>query len=164
MSESNPNAAPLPVQRRQHFRVRVCEGSLLRVRVWKLAPGAPLAAKPMPSQELKMQVREISIGGMSMTVKSRDGQAPLWEPRERLRVEIQHGEEEALVEGRLRLPDVLPPQDESFVAGVQFIIRQNDRAAFKAKARITAIVGLLQREELRFRSRAKAEKNPSENP
>jgi hypothetical protein len=155
MSESDPNAVPVPIQRRQHFRVRLCEDSLLRVRVWKLAPGTPLAAKPMPSQELKVQVREAGIGGLSVIVLGKEGQLPSVEMRERLRIEMQYGEEEALIEGRLRLPDVLPADDGSFMAGIQFITRLNDRAGFKAKARITAILGLLQREGLRFRSQAK---------
>ena len=149
-----PNPTPARVERRRHFRVTVADGSQLRVRVWRLAPGVPLAARPMPSQLLPVDVRQVSAEGMSITLRGKDGQPPTVTATDRLRVEVQYADRTALVEARLREPADRPTTDAPFPAGLRLHGRPTDHTHREALATLATIVGHLQRESLRARRTA----------
>ena len=150
-----PNATPAArVERRRHFRVTVPDGSPLRVRVWRLAPGVPLAVRPMPSQLLPVDVRQLSAEGLSITLRGKDGRPAPVTPTDRLRVEVQYADRTALVEARLRAPADRPADDSPFPAGLRLHGRPTDHAHREALMTLATIVGHLQRESLRARRAA----------
>jgi hypothetical protein len=149
----NP-ATPTGIERRRHFRVTVPDGSQLRVRVWRLAPGVPLAQRPMPSQLVPIDVRQVSAEGMTIALRGKDGHPAPVTATDRLRVEVQYADRTALVEARLRTPADRPADDTPFPAGLCLHGRPTDHAHREALADITAIVGHLQREALRARRSA----------
>ena len=143
-----------PAQRRRHFRVPVRPDSGLQVRAWKIAPGTPLSHRPMPSQELKLRVREVSEGGLTITLPS-PAQAtlkpPTVGPDDRLRIEIRQGTIELLIEGRLRAKPGQSKPDGTVETGIQFVNRQGDPAV----SILQTVVGILRRADIRA---ARAEK------
>ena len=142
-------------ERRRHFRVPVPENSQLRVRVWRLAPGVPLATRPMPSQLLPVDVRQLSAEGMTLSVRGgRDGQPTRVSATDRLRVEVQYADRTALVEARLREPADRPTTDAPFPAGLRLHGRPTDHTHREAMATVATIVAHLQREALRARRTA----------
>jgi hypothetical protein len=115
------------VQRRSDYRVRIPDDGSLSARVWRIAEKAQLDRVPPAAQEIKGVLRDMSVGGLGITVpletpaqqrkpedgsKPEDVQPPVAEqkpeklkllPDERLRVEIRCGEQEPLLlEGRVR--------------------------------------------------------------
>lgn len=151
---NQPAPAKPGTERRRHFRVSVPEASQLRVRVWRLPLGVPLSARPMPSQLLPVEVRQVSAEGMTIALRGKDGQPPRVTATDRLRVEVQYADRTALVEARLREPADRPTDDRSFPAGLRLHGRPTHHAHREALATIATIVGHVQRESLRARRTA----------
>jgi hypothetical protein len=152
---ANPTATATPgIERRRHFRATVADDSQLRVRIWRLAPGVTLATRPMPSQLLPVDVRQVSAEGMTIALCGKDGQPPRVTPTDRLRVEVQYADRTALVEARLREPADRPATDAPFAAGLRLHGRPTDHAHREAMATIATIVAQVQRESLRARRAA----------
>lgn len=150
----NPATPAAGKERRRHFRVPVPENSQLRVRVWRLAPGVPLATRPMPSQLLPVDVRQLSAEGLSISLRGKDGQPTPVTATDRLRVEVQYADRTALVEARLREPADRPAGDAPLPAGLRLHGRPTDHTHREAMATIATIVAHLQREALRARRAA----------
>ena len=164
--------------RRQFYRASVVARSALRVRVWRLAPGVPLRQRPMPSQELRVGVRQVCVGGLTVEAPRADERLASVRETDRLRIEITFADRVALVEGRFRGKVVVPPveqpagsevsSDNAATAdvapsaaplrtGVVFQGREADVAYREARAALGNIVGCVQREELRERRRMERE-------
>ena len=144
-------ARPGP-ERRKSYRATVLANSPLQARVWRLAPGVPLTQRPMPSQLLPVDVRQVGAEGLTVTLRGRDGQPPKVTPADRLRVEIQYAGRTVLVEARLREPADRPTDDAPFPAGIIIQHRAFDHTHRAAMIDLAAIVAGLQREELRARA------------
>lgn len=140
-------------ERRRYYRISVPAGSPLQLRVWRLAPGVPLATRPMPSQLLPATVSQLSTEGITVTLRGRDGEPPRVSPTDRLRVELRYADRTALLEARPRLPEDRPADDTAFPAGLLIQHRAFDRAHREAMIDLAAIVATLQREELRARAK-----------
>jgi hypothetical protein len=67
---------------------------------------------------------------------------------DRLRIELSHGANKILLEGRMRHP-VQPNKENSMRAGVQFKALEDNLGGRQVQAQLTRIVGELQREEVR---------------
>jgi hypothetical protein len=145
---------PAGAERRRHYRVSVPAGSALQVRVWRLAPGVPLTHRPMPSQILAVETRQVSGEGLTISLRGKGGEPPRVTATDRLRIEIQYEDRTALLEGRLREPESRPADDAAFPAGIRIHGRPTDHAHREALSALAAIVGKLQREELRARTQA----------
>src|SRR5581483_10033609 len=136
------------IQRRSNYRVRVPEDSELSLRVWRIAEHFFLTDKPMASQELLAKIRDISIGGLGVTLLPKGEEPPKVLAGERLRVSLRYRElDELILEGRVRyLPQ--PKNDGPIRAGIQFKKLENDLEGRQNLACLTRIVGELQREEV----------------
>ena len=154
MQQPLPDSRPPGPERRRHYRIRVPAGSPLQVRVWRLAPGVPLAHRPMPSQLLAVETRQLSGEGLTICLRGKNGEPPRVNATDRLRIEVQYADRAALLEGRLREPDSRPADDAAFPAGIRVHGRPADHAHREALSALAAIVAALQREELRARTRA----------
>jgi len=137
------------IQRRVDYRVSVGSDSDLAVRVWRISERADVRDVPMSAAELAVEVRDLSVGGMGISVKpSKPNEPPRIAQDERLRVLLKFGADEILMEGRVRhLPHGKP--SESIRAGVQFAKLNKDIKGRQKRATLTRIIGMLQREEVR---------------
>jgi len=135
------------VQRRASYRVQVPSDSELLVRVWRIPEHAILRDRPSATFEVPICLRDISIGGMCVLLRSGAQGPPTLAADQRLRVLLQHGQHEAILEGRVR--HVRKTPDGSARLGVQFTDLQNDIQGRHVLSRLTHIVGILQREEVR---------------
>jgi hypothetical protein len=136
------------IQRRSNYRVRIPLGSALAARVWRIPEHVYLGDRPMSAQEVCCQLRDLSIGGVGLCFKGKDGQPAKVSAADRLRIELTTPAGKILVEGRMRHP-IEPMKENQFRAGVQFKALENDLDGRQILAQLTRIVGELQREEVR---------------
>jgi hypothetical protein len=137
-----------PVQRRNNYRVRVPEGSPFNVRVWKIADHAILRDRPLASQLINVKARDLSVGGLGVTLQPDPSEPRSLCSSQRLRIELKFEEIELILEGVLRIANA-DPSASAARAGIQFKKLENDLAGRQAMAAVTRIVGEFQREEVR---------------
>lgn len=136
------------VQRRTNYRVAVPTDCELSARVWRISKNAHIKDRPMAAQQLGCTLRDISLGGLGVTFQGNEGEPPKVTTEDRLRIELSYGDTNLLLEGRMCHARQLP-DSPMLRAGVQFKALQNDIEGRQAIARLTRIVGELQREEVR---------------
>jgi len=137
------------VQRRKSFRVGIVPGSTdLKVKVWTMPEQASLRDKPAASRELLCEPRDISVGGIGLTIRTTGSKTPPLATGDRMRVQLTLRETVALLEGRLRYPP-RAVKDSSFRAGVQFRTLDDSREDRLAASQLNKIVNEMQRELIR---------------
>lgn len=136
------------VQRRSNYRVNIPAEAGVNVRVWRIAEKTYLKDRPMANQEISVRVNDLSAGGVGLMLLGKDGQPPRVTAQDRLRVQVEYNGEQILVEGRLRYPTNMPRSD-MVRAGIQFKTLQADLEGRQNLARLTRIIGELQRAEIR---------------
>jgi c-di-GMP-binding flagellar brake protein YcgR len=138
------------VQRRGAYRVHVPRECELRIRVWVLTEHAHLNDRPMAAQEVKVELVDISIGGVGMRMPApAEGQKQTRLIKDqRLRVELSYKEMKMLFDGRFR-PAPLAAAGTVLTAGIVFKNLESDIEGRKKLGALTGIVGELQREEVR---------------
>ena len=136
------------VQRRNNYRVHIPQDCDLKVRIWRIGPRAYIKDRPMAAQELTSEIRDLSVGGMGVIFTGNDGCPPRITPEDRLRVQLEFRDISLVLEANMRYP-VTPICTETIRAGIQFKALQNDLEGRQILARLTRIVGELQREEVR---------------
>jgi c-di-GMP-binding flagellar brake protein YcgR len=137
------------MQRRNSYRVRVPPESELIVRCWRMTRRAELHDKPLSAQQLSLDVRDISLGGLGVTFHGTEGEPPKVTPEDRLRLELKFGKIDLLIEGRMRATQI-DPAATSFRTGIRFCFVQEGIEDRQTLTRLTRIVGDLQREEVRY--------------
>ncbi|HEY1683900.1 MAG TPA: PilZ domain-containing protein [Tepidisphaeraceae bacterium] len=135
------------IQRRSNYRVAVPEDAELRVRVWRIGPGVPVRDRPMAKQEVRAQLRNISLGGVGVIFEGDGNDPPKVSPEDRLRVQLMTPQGELILEGRMRYPEA--PKGNTARAGIQFKSLDKDIDGRQILATLTRIVGELTRAELR---------------
>jgi c-di-GMP-binding flagellar brake protein YcgR len=136
------------IQRRNNYRVAVPKDAEVMVRIWRIPERAVLRDRPMAAQEVKGEVRDLSLGGMGCTIFGKDGNPPVISNEDRLRIQIKARDHELLIEGRMCYP-VGKPKSDIARAGVQFKALENSIEGRQTLATLTRIVGELAREEVR---------------
>jgi c-di-GMP-binding flagellar brake protein YcgR len=134
------------VQRRNDYRVKLRPEDA-GVRVWRMPRSASLKDKPTASREVTALARDLSTGGMGVTLVGRDGRPPVIDPADRLRIVLNFPQISLLLEARLRHPRP-PYATDTVQAGIQFLFSE-DMPGRQARAGLTRIIGELQREEIR---------------
>jgi c-di-GMP-binding flagellar brake protein YcgR len=135
-------------QRRSNYRVKVPATTELSARVWRIAERTYIGDQPMAAQEIKAELRDISLGGIGVKLLPKDGQPPRISKEDRLRVQLNRGGTTFLLEGRMRDPGTVAAND-ALMTGIQFKKLENDLKGRQTLAQLTRIVGELQREEAR---------------
>ncbi len=136
------------VQRRSNYRVRVPDDWGLTLRLWRISPQAVPRDRPVASQEIQVELYDISTGGMGVILHGKNGNPAIVSHEDRLRVQIVTESQTALViEGRLCYPDRLTA--EVCHGGVQFKELERDLEGRHALAILSRICGELQRKEAR---------------
>lgn len=136
------------VQRRSQYRVRPTAENGLELRMWRIAEHVQLRDRPMASLEMPVKIQDLSTGGLGIVCPPKDDVPQRVVANERLRIMLKfRGEEDLLLEGRILHPVELP--NKSIKAGVAFKKLGEDLAGRQNAAKLTTIVGQLQRDEVR---------------
>jgi hypothetical protein len=140
------------VQRRRSFRVPVVPPTDLQARVWLMPEDAHLREKPSPRSELSCELRDISVGGLGVTLSVPDGRPLAVAAGDRLRIQLTMRDTSVVLEGRLRHP-YRPVRlgDAAVRAGIQFKTLTDSRDDRQSLSHLTKIVSDLQRESIRRR-------------
>jgi len=136
------------LQRRAYYRARVPRESIYRARVWRIAEYAIMRDVPLRSQEVRCELRDLSVGGIGVRFATKDGTPPKISTTDRLRIEIIASDQSIVLEGRMREPRK-HADGAAILAGVAFKKLEDNLDGRRALAQLTRIVGELQREELR---------------
>ena len=140
------------VQRRRSFRVPVAPGCELEARVWLMPEDAHLRDRPLSRAEVTCELRDISVGGLGITILLADGRPVAVAPGDRVRVQLTLRDVSVLLEGRLRHPPRPVRLGDGLVrAGVQFRTLGEGRDDRLALVQLNKIVAELQREAIRRR-------------
>jgi len=138
------------IQRRHNYRVAVQAGSDITVKVWRIPERAYLRDRPMAAQQIKCEVRDVSLGGLGVTFMGEANEPPKVSIEDRLRVEVTFGGMAFLLEGRMRKPTAAPNASASMIrTGIVFKPLDQDLEGRQTLAALTRIVGQLQRDEVR---------------
>lgn len=134
------------VQRRNAYRVRVPQDSDLHIKVWQITDHAVVTDRPPASAEIKLEVRDVSTGGLGVVLGEAAAKRHQVVPDQRVRVELNYNDIELVLDGRLRNIDRKngPP-----ITGIVFKKLEGDVEGRQALASITRIVGELSRDEVR---------------
>ena len=135
------------IQRRGEYRVRLTPESRLTLNCWIIPRHADLKVRPLPSQRLKIEVHDISMGGAAVTLIGNDGKPPAITREDRLRVEIRLDDIEMLVEGRLRLPDTTTTN--TLRTGLRFFFFDDGLDERLKRSQLTKIIGRLQIQQVK---------------
>jgi hypothetical protein len=136
------------MQRRASYRVRIPAESPLSLRMWSIPEQAHLSDRPMAVQEIQTSLRDISLGGIGISIYPPKGRTQRLVAGQRLRVELKFAEIEMLLEGRLRIGSK-PEGAEATPGGIIFQKLETDVDGRRKLAAITRIVGQLHRAEVR---------------
>lgn len=137
------------VQRRKSFRVAIVPGSSdLQVKLWTMSEQASLRDRPASGREITCEPRDISLGGLGVTIRAAGGKAPNLATGDRIRIQLALRGTTAVLEGRLRYPP-RAVKDETFRAGVQFRALDDSREDRLAATQLGKIVNELQRDLIR---------------
>jgi c-di-GMP-binding flagellar brake protein YcgR len=137
------------LQRRSSYRARVPADYSLRVRLWTVADWAYINDVPPRNQEVTLELRDLSVGGIGVRLPGKDGQSPRISINDRLRIQLTFGVESVILEGRMRQPAVDPRDASRLITGISFKKLEANIEGRQALSLLTQIVGDLQREELR---------------
>jgi c-di-GMP-binding flagellar brake protein YcgR len=136
------------VQRRNSYRAPVPANSGISLHVWKIPSYAILTDRPLRSQEIKTELRDLGTGGAGVRLIGRWADPPEVTENDRLRLELKEREQSWVFEGRMR-PPAGEPEGNAIVTGIRFKKLDQELEGRRALAQITRIVGELQLSEVR---------------
>jgi c-di-GMP-binding flagellar brake protein YcgR len=140
-----------PIQRRASYRVTVPLESELSLRIWRIPEHAYLRERPTAAWELPCRIRNISEGGVGLTIQPRPERPVRLVTGERLRLQLVYREIDFIIEGRVRHAES-PGEGASasgIYVGVQFNKLEDNLEGRQTLASINAIIGELQRDEVK---------------
>ncbi len=136
------------VQRREHFRTPVPPDSPLSVVAWKIPPHWVLRDRPKPSMQLRIELVDLSTGGLCLNIlPNRTGPESV-DKGDRLRFEIRFAESEAVLDGQVvHRGDA--KADGSVRVGVGFRKPENSIEGRRGLFLINRAISTLQRQSIR---------------
>jgi hypothetical protein len=136
-------------QRRNDYRVRITADDPLIAHAWQIPEHAYLNDKPSARAQLKLVVRDLSAGGIGLTITGRgNGDGPRATLGERVRLELQADSQTILLDGRVVFAKASADGSE-IQCGIHFQHLERDIEGRQKLAQLTRIIGHLQREEVR---------------
>jgi c-di-GMP-binding flagellar brake protein YcgR len=136
-----------PIQRRASYRVTVPLESELSLRIWRIPEHVYLRDRPTAAWELPCRIRNISEGGVGLMIQPKSERPVRLVTGERLRLQLAYREIDFIIEGRVRHAETATAN--GVYVGVQFNKLENDLEGRQTLASINAIIGELQRDEVR---------------
>jgi c-di-GMP-binding flagellar brake protein YcgR len=136
-------------QRRAHFRAPVRTDPPLEMVVWKIPPHWILRDKPKPSMLLKVELVDLSVGGMCLNIlKHRLGPEAI-AVGDRLRAEISFKDEHAMFDMTVIYRAGLK-SDGSMRVGISFRKVENSLESRKGTHLMNQAIAAVQRQNIRF--------------
>jgi PilZ domain len=135
-------------QRRANFRTLVPSNAPLSVAVWKIPPHWVLRDRPKPSMQLKIELIDLSTGGMCLNVRPRPAGSDSIGKDDRVRVEMRFEESDAILDGQVVHRAPAAP-DGSIRIGVAFRKLENTIEGRRGLFLIDRAIGALQRKTIR---------------
>ena len=135
-------------QRRAHFRVPAASEAPLQLIVWKIPPHWFLRDRPKPSAQLRVELVDLSVGGMSLIVLPHRVGPEAVAIGDRLRVEFTHNNEAAILDSQIVYR--LDPRDDGAVRmGVSFQKLENTIEGRRAGSLLDRVIASLQRQNIK---------------
>ena len=140
-------------QRRQAYRVAMPPQTPVTLRLWRIPEHVILRDRPLASLEILAKLEDLSVSGLGAQCRSRNADPVKALPNERLRIQMSWGDSDVVTEGRvMHRRDC---QSGQVIMGVHFKKLEKDIEGRQTLAKLTELVGYLQREEIkRFRQAA----------
>jgi hypothetical protein len=135
-------------QRRKAYRVSLPAGHQIGLRLWRIPEHAILRDRPLASLELFANLQDMCVMGLGVRCRpGRDGQPAKAQPNERLRIMLTWEKNELLTEGRVMHKRTL--ESGLVEMGIQFKKLEKAIDGRQTLAKLTELVGYLQREEIK---------------
>ena len=138
-------------QRRQAYRVVLPTTHEIGLRVWHIPEHAILRDRPMGASEVGVRMTNLSVMGIAAVARpGRDGKPARLLVNERLRMILTWSGQELLTEGRV-IHFRAAGESAQIAFGVQFKRLEKDIEGRQTIAKLTELVGIQQREEIKRR-------------
>jgi c-di-GMP-binding flagellar brake protein YcgR len=138
-------------QRRAHFRASAQGGSQVDLIVWKIPTHWILRDRPKPSMQLRVELVDLSLGGMCLRVLAHRVGPGAVAIGDRLRAEFSHNKESVVLEAAV-IYRRSPEEDGSTRIGVAFRKLENTIEGRRAATLLNRAIAALQRQNIRQRS------------
>ena len=135
------------VQRRTYFRVRT-KSAEVSARVWRIGRNADAKAKLMPDQEVRTEIKDLSLGGMGVLFHGKEGHPARVVDGEDVRVELRSEQGVLVLDGRVRCA-ATAGSGASKRAGIQWTAAEKTLQGRQTLTQLARIIAGIEREELR---------------
>jgi hypothetical protein len=136
------------IQRRAHFRVPVPANGPLALTAWKIPSHWVLRDRPKPSAQLKSEMIDLSLGGVSLKAFPSKVNPDLVTYGDRLRLEMRFENSEAIIDALVAYrSDPFP--DGSIQVGIAFQKMENSIEGRRAGFLLDRAIATLQRNALK---------------
>jgi len=146
--EASDEAVNPIVQRRAHYRARatgICRFDLI---AWKIPPHWVLRDRPKPSMQLRVELVDLSVGGMCLNILAhRVGPADL-AVGDRVRAEFTQNNESVVLEAAI-VYRAAAKEDGSVRMGMAFRKLENTIEGRRAGSLLNRLIADLQRQSIR---------------
>jgi c-di-GMP-binding flagellar brake protein YcgR len=141
-------------QRRRSFRVPLAPDDGVGLRLWRINEYVLVRDKPLASQEIRCEIRDLSAGGLRCQVYARGFEALRLTADQRLRVELTINRNEYVLEARIRHPSATQRDDAQATLGLEFVNVEKDVESKRIIGLLTKFVAEVQRSVMRRRTAA----------
>jgi c-di-GMP-binding flagellar brake protein YcgR len=132
------------LQRRANFRTPVPPGAPLAIVVWKVPPHWVLRDKPKPSVQLKVEMVDLSTGGMCLNILPHRVGPESVAKDDRIRIELKFEDSEAILDATV-VYRAEPAADTSVRVGLAFRKLENNIEGRRGLFLVNRAIGALQR-------------------
>jgi c-di-GMP-binding flagellar brake protein YcgR len=132
------------LQRRQNFRTPVPAGAPLAIVAWKVPPHWVLRDKPKPSAQLKVDMVDLSTGGMCLNILPHRVGPESVAKDDRIRIELKFEDSEAILDAQV-VYRAEPAADQSVRVGLAFRKLENNIEGRRGLFLVNRAIGALQR-------------------
>lgn len=136
-------------QRRGHFRVPTTSQAPLELFVWKIPPHWVLRDRPKPSMRFRVELIDLSIGGMCLHILPHRLGPETVAVGDRLRVDFTANGDEAMIDAQI-VNRSQAREDGSIRVGVCFRINPNSIESRRADSLLNRVIANLQRQNIKL--------------
>jgi PilZ domain len=132
------------LQRRANFRTPVPAGAPVAITAWKVPPHWVLRDKPKPSVQLKVEMVDLSTGGMCLNILPHRVGPESVAKEDRIRIEMKFEDSEAVLDAQVVYRGE-PAADQSVRVGLAFRKLENSIEGRRGLFLVNRAIGALQR-------------------
>jgi c-di-GMP-binding flagellar brake protein YcgR len=147
MEPSDQSTNPI-VQRRAHFRVPTMRDFPVDLIVWKIPPHWVLRDRPKPSMQLRVELIDLSVGGMGLKILAHRIGPEAIAVGDRLRAEFTHNNESVVLDAQI-VYQTPGKEDGPARIGVAFQKLENTIEGRRAASLLNRAIACLQRRNIK---------------